>query len=114
MILAEPIQILGPFGPHTTQGYRLKELAVHPTLSDRAWWTITHLPTGLSFGFRWRGNVQAVEAMTKLFERRHSWKCSAEDIELTPGLAEVLIKAGGQRYRTMPRATMKQPGLNGY
>jgi len=114
MISAELIEILGPFGAHQVQGFRLRELAVHPTLSDSKWWTITHLPTGLSFGFRWPSAFGAVSAMEDVAQRRASWRCSAEDVELTPGIAETLIKAGGQRYNIAPRSTMAQKKLNGY
>jgi len=113
MLTAETIEILGPLGSMKVEAFRLRELAVHRTLSDKAWWTITHLPTGLSFGFRWRGNVAAISAMEALAGLRPSWKCTAIDVEETPGIYEVLTKAGGQRYQISPKS-VNEPRLNGY
>ena len=114
LVSFEPIQISGPFGPMTIQGFRYRELAVHGTLSDREFWTISHLPTGLSFGFRWTEARLAIGAMLALAELRSNWRCHAQDIERTVGVYEILIAHGGRRYGTTPRVATAPGDLNGY
>ena len=114
LVSFEPIQISGPFGSMTVNGFRYRELAVHGTLSDQSYWTISHLPTGLSFGFRWARAEPAIDAMLVLCKLRPNWLCAARDIERTPGIFELLTQHGGQRYSTAPRVASAPGDLNGY
>lgn len=113
LVSYEPIEIAGPFGPMKTQGYRLRELAAHHTLSDKTYWTVSHLPSGLSFGFRFQFLYQALNAMRALLLLRASWRCTPQDVEATPGVYETLVAHKGQRYQLSTRGNV-QKGMNGY
>ena len=113
LVSYESIEIAGPFGPMRVKGYRYRELAVHHTLAERQYWAISHLPSGLSFGFRWLLVDRAISAMIELYALRASWKCTPQDVEATPGIYELLTKHRGRRYKLSQRGNA-QKGMNGY
>lgn len=71
----ERVQVVLGNGPRTVMGWRCGDLAAneHPAAPDR--WTITHLPTGLSFSSLglFANAETAIQAMLEVSPLRNDW-----------------------------------------
>lgn len=115
LIFRETIELNAPRRPKV-QAYRLGALAVHRTLGDSSKWTITHLPTGLHFGFYWGLSRLAIAAMTEAHSLTPNWPTiKAWEIEaLGPQIYPIMLKHKGRRFSFIPRAIATKDGFNGY
>lgn len=114
LIITETIELNAPLRPKI-EAHRLGALAVHRTLADDKRWTITHLPTGLHFGFYWKREDLALSAMTSLANLAPWATVNRVQIEaLGPKIYPLLISSGGRRFSFIPAAMSTKDKFNGY
>lgn len=112
LIIPETIELNAPLRPKV-EALRLGALAVHQTLGDSKKWTITHLPSGLHFGFYWTLESKAISIM-KILEPMAKWESvTAVEIEaLGPQIYPLLVRSGGRRFTFIPRAMSSKDRFN--
>lgn len=115
LVTPELIELSAPGSPRVS-AWRLGALAVHQTLGDPAKWTITHLPSGLHFGFFWTSRLRAIAAMQKIAELTPDWP-SLRPFEIEQhgaSVYRVCLETKGQRFTFIPRVASPKGKFNGY
>ena len=109
------IQLNTSTGVITVRGFKHYELAVHPRIGDSRQWTITHLPTGCSFGYAFDSPTVARAAMEAIFRLRNSWDVPAKIIEkMGPQILAEIERFGGRKVSFVPRSLLPPRTLNGF
>jgi hypothetical protein len=112
-ILRETVELNAPGRPRV-EAYRLRDLAVH--LTGERHWTITHLPSGLNFGWYWTQAATATRVMIKMYDMTPSWgQLTPDDIERAgPAIYRLFVESGGRPLNMVPREMAEKGSFNGY
>jgi len=115
IISPEAIELSAPHHPRVS-AWRLGALAAHQTLGDPRKWTVTHLPSGLHFGFFWTSRLRALAAMQKIAELTPDWpRLKPFEIEQHgTSVYRICKETHGQRFSFIPRVASPKGKFNGY
>ena len=113
-ILRETVELNAPGRPRV-EAYRLRDLAVHHT-GDARHWTITHLPSGLNFGWYWRSRTTACWVMERMYDMTPSWgQLTPDDIERAgSAIYKLFVESGARPLSMVPREMAAKGSFNGY
>jgi|SRR5215471_11993271 len=113
-VVREIVELNAPGRPRV-EAWRYRDLAVHRAGSG-ARWTITHLPSGLNFGWYWKSCSVACWVMERLYDMTPDWsRLSPEDIERAgPAIYSLFIKSNARPLSVVPRALASTGRFNGY
>jgi hypothetical protein len=113
--MPETIELNAPGRPRI-KAWRMRDLAVHSVLADDHKWTITHLPSGLHFGFYWPSRRMALYIMKAMYDMEQNWGIMKPfQIEaVSPALYKLFAENHGRRFHFIPRIMSSKDGFNGY
>lgn len=106
----EKITVMTVMRPMEVNAWRFGDLAAHNRIDlrdgkiiRRPVWGVTHLPTGMSFGYSFRNALIAVTAMMELARLKNTWAfiTDEEGRALAPKINAICKRYG--RFDAMPR-----------